>query len=330
MNATAEEFPTTLLEAIRYFGEGDNAFNYFKNLRWAKGEPVCPCCESKGAHFMASRKVWKCRTCKKQFSVKVGTLFEDSPIKLDKWLCAVWMIVNAKNGISSYEIHRSLGVTQKTAWFMMHRVRLTLQNGSFDKMAGIVEADETYIGGKARNMHKHLRETKIKGTGSIGKTAVQGLLERTTRGKASRVKLKVLPDIKAQTVKMEVRYNVESGSEVHTDALRSYVGLQGQFEHKVVDHAVQYVDGHVHTNGLENFWSLLKRTLKGTYVSCEPFHLFRYLDEQAFRFNERKDDDLGRFFKAVLGVAGKRLTWAKLTDAGGPTRRMLERLDSSA
>lgn len=330
MNATAEEFPTTLMDAIRYFGEEDNAFNYFKSLRWPKGEPVCPCCESKGAHFMASRKVWKCRTCKKQFSVKVGTLFEDSPIKLDKWLCAVWMIVNAKNGVSSYEIHGALGVTQKSAWFMMHRVRLALQTGSFDKMGGIVEADETYIGGKARNMHKHLREAKIKGTGGVGKTAVQGLLERGNREKASRVKLKVLPDVKAQTVKMEVRYNVEGGSEVHTDALKSYIGLQGQFEHKVVDHAVQYVDGHVHTNGLENFWSLLKRTLKGTYVSCEPFHLFRYLDEQAFRFNERKDNDLGRFYKALCGIVGKRLTWAKLTDAGGPTRRMLERLDSPA
>lgn len=324
MNATADELPATLLEAIRYFGEGDNAFNFFKGLRWPKGEAACPCCGSGEARFMESRKIWKCRTCKKQFSVKVGTVFEDSPIGLDKWLSAVWMIVNAKNGVSSYEIHRSLGVTQKTAWFMMHRIRLALQTGSFDKMEGIVEADETYIGGKARNMHKHVREAKIKGTGSVGKTAVQGLLERGTREKSSRVKVRVVPDVKGPTLKMEVRYNVASGSEIHTDSLRSYVGLQGQFEHLMVDHAVQYVDGHVHTNGMENFWSLLKRTIKGTYVSCEPFHLFRYLDEQAFRFNERKDNDAGRFFKAILGVAGKRLTYAKLTDAGGPTRRLIE------
>lgn len=322
MNAT-DALPETLHEAISYFSEGDSAFGFMKDLRWPDGRATCRC-GCKETSFLSTRKTWKCKACKKQFSVKVGTIFEDSPVPLDKWLVAIWIIVNAKNGVSSYEIHRSIGVTQKTAWFMMHRIRLALQSGSFEKMGGIVEADETYIGGKARNMHKHLREAKIKGTGSVGKTAVQGLLERGTRERASRVRLKVLPDIKAPTVKMEVRRNVESGSEVHTDALRSYQGLQGQFEHRVVDHAVQYVDGHVHTNGLENFWSLLKRTIKGTYVSCEPFHLFRYLDEQAFRFNERRDNDQGRFLKGISGIIGKRLTYARLTDAGGPSRRLRE------
>lgn len=311
MNA-GDELPGTLQDAIVYFGRGDNAFDFFRAMRWPKGEAVCPCCGGKENAFLESRKIWKCRPCRKQFSVKVGTVFEDSPISLNKWLCAVWMIVNAKNGISSYEIHRSLGVTQKTAWFMMHRIRLALQAGHFDKMGGVVEADETFIGGKARNMHAHVRAQRI--TGNIGrdKTPVQGLLERSTRDKVSRVKLRVVPNVRAESVKMEVRKNVASGSEVHTDALRSYNGLQGQFEHRVIDHAVKYVDGNVHTNGLENFWSLLKRTLKGTYVSCEPFHLFRYLDEQSFRFNERKDTDGGRFFKAILGVTGKRLTYRRL------------------
>ncbi len=320
--------PETLHDAIVYFSQGDNAFDFMRDLRWPRGEAVCPCCGGKDNHFLAARKVWKCRPCRKQFSLKVGTILEDSPVSLAKWLTAIWMIVNAKNGISSYEIHRSVGVTQKTAWFMLHRIRLALQAGSFDKMGGIVEADETYIGGKARNMHakklEGLKTSNRKNSAPNNKTPVQGLLERGTRDTASRVKLRVLKNAKKEEVQKDVREYVMKGSEVHTDALKSYNGLADEFAHKVVDHAVQYVDGHVHTNSLENFWSLLKRTLKGTYVSCQPSHLFRYLDEQAFRFNERKDNDSGRFFKAVGGIIGKRLTYEKLTNAGGPTARLIE------
>jgi len=263
--------PKTLLEAVRYFSDLDVAIQHVAATRWPDG-PVCPKCGvlDEKHYYLKSRRVWKCRACKKQFSVKVGTIFEDSPIGLDKWLPAMWIIANAKNGVSSCEVHRAIGVTQKTAWFMMHRIRLAMQSGSIEKLSGHVEADETYIGGKARNMHKDKREQKIQGRGTSGKVAVMGLLER--HGK---VKTKIVPDTKSRTLQVEVRENVQPGSEVHTDALRSYWGLDSEYVHNVVDHAERYVDGHVHTNGLENFWSLLKRGIGGTYVSVEPFHLFR-------------------------------------------------------
>ena len=301
--------PKTILEAVQYFSDLDVATQHVAATRWPDG-PVCPKCGvlDKNHYYLKSRRVWKCRACKQQFSVKVGTIFEDSPIGLNKWLPAMWIIANAKNGVSSCEIHRAIGVTQKTAWFMLHRIRLAMQQGSIEKLSGHVEADETYIGGKARNMHKSKREQKITGRGSSGKVAVMGLLER--HGK---VKTKIVPDTTSRTLQVEIRESVEPGSEVHTDALRSYRGLDPEFVHNVVDHAERYVDGHVHTNGLENFWSLLKRGIKGTYVSVEPYHLFRYLDEQAFRFNERGVEDADRFRKALGTVSGRRLTYDELT-----------------
>jgi transposase-like protein len=301
--------PETLIEAIRHFSDLDVATEFVASLRWPDG-PVCPACGlvDEKHYYLKTRRVWKCRSCKKQFSAKVGTIFEDSPIGLDKWLPAVWLIANCKNGISSYELAKDLGVTQKTAWFMLHRIRLAMQTGTFEKLDGQVEADETFIGGKARNMHKSKREEKISGRGASGKVAVLGLLER--HGK---VKTKVVPDTTRRTLQVEVRENVESGSEVHTDALRSYRGLDPEYVHKVVDHAERYVDGHFHTNGIENFWSLLKRGIKGTYVSVEPYHLFRYLDEQAFRFNEREGEDRDRFTKTLQAVTGRRLHYDELT-----------------
>lgn len=301
--------PQTLLEAIRHFSDLDVATEYVASLRWPDG-PVCPACGlvDEKHYYLKTRRVWKCRSCKKQFSVKVGTIFEDSPLGLDKWLPAVWLIANCKNGISSYELARDLGIQQKSAWFMLHRIRLAMQTGTFEKLNGQVEADETYIGGKARNMHKSKREEKIAGRGVSGKVAVLGLLER--HGK---IRAKVVPNTKSGTLQVQVRDNVESGSEVHTDALRSYRGLDPEYVHKVVDHAERYVDGNVHTNGIENFWSLLKRSVKGTYVSVEPYHLFRYLDEQAFRFNEREYEDSDRFQIALGNVGGRRLTYNEVT-----------------
>jgi hypothetical protein len=232
-------------------------------------------------------------------------------------MCAFWLIVNAKNGISSYEIHRGLGVTQKTAWFMLHRVRMAIQNGSIVKFKGDVEVDETYIGGRARTMNNKQRAKRAEGRGPANLSPVQGLLERTTAKRASRVILKHVETTKKPELQANVRKYVLKGSEVHTDQLLSYEGLADDYTHQVINHAECYAKGHVHTNGMENFWSLLKRTIKGTYVSVEPFHLFRYLDEQAFRFNERKDDDEGRFMKAIVGVIGKRLTYKKLTGQDG-------------
>jgi transposase-like protein len=303
------KFPETLHEAISHFSQGDNAFNVMVSRRWPNGVS-CPHCEAKDVTFMASRKVWQCKGCRKQFTVKVGTIFEDSPIKLDKWLSAFWLIVNAKNGISSCELGRSLGVTQKSAWFMLHRIRLAIQNGSIEKMGGRVESDETFIGGRQKFRHKSKWQNV---SGWKGKTPVQGLLERTAGGKASRVKLKVLKTTRNHEVQGNVREYVLKGTELHTDALRSYIGMNADYVHQVIDHAICYAKGHVHTNGLENFWCLLKRTIKGTYVNVEPFHLSRYLDEQAFRFNERKDTDAGRFLKALANIVGKRLTFSELT-----------------
>ncbi|HLA63080.1 MAG TPA: IS1595 family transposase, partial [Rhodothermales bacterium] len=302
---------------VRYFADEDVALAFLVNLRWPDGKQTCPACASKDEqYFLASRRVWKCRACKKQFSIKVGTIFEDSPIKLSKWLPAMWMLANCKNGISSYELGRAIGVTQKSAWFMLHRIRLAMQAKSFDKLDGEVELDETYIGGKARFMHKAKRERVIQGkTGGAGKTAVMGILKRGDGVKPSQVRAQVLKGNSGKVIKPIVRENVEEGSNLYTDSHGAYRGLGEHYTHETVDHAVEYVVGNVHTNGLENFWVLLKRALKGTYVSVEPFHLFRYLDEQTFRFNERKDTDRGRFLRAVSSIVGKRLNYSDLTGA---------------
>ncbi len=220
----------------------------------------------------------------------------------------MWQVVNCKNGVSSYEIAKAIGVTQKSAWFMDHRIRCALGMVPTDKLSGEVEADETFIGGKARNMHVSERKRRITGTGGKDKTAVMGILER-----GGKVRTTVVGSRRKKELQAEVRKHVEAGAALYTDALLSYEGLEGDYAHKVVDHAVQYVDGRVHTNGLENFWSLLKRGISGTYVSVEPFHLFRYLDEQTYRYNNRKMTDGERFSMAVSGIVGKRLTFNQLT-----------------
>ena len=308
--------PETLVEALRYFSNPDVCLSFIVQLRWPDGVVRCPTCGSSFVSFVSTRRVWTCRENheRKQFSIKVGTIFEDSPIPLDKWMAAMWLLANDKNGISSYEVGRALGITQKSAWHMMHRIRLTMQRDGVNKLAGDVEADETYIGGKARFMHKHKRDAKIKGTGGMGKTAVMGLLERHGPDKASQVRVRVISTTKKKPLQAEVRQHVEAGASLYTDSLASYEGLASDYAHEVINHAESYVRGKVHTNGLENFWSLLKRSIKGTYISVEPFHLFRYLDEQAFRFNERKDaeGDAGRFVKLLRAVVGRRVTYQQL------------------
>jgi transposase-like protein len=297
-----------LMAAIRHYSNPLTCVQEVASVKWPKGEPVCPRCSSKKASFLKTRLMWKCMACKKQYSVKVGTIFEDSAIGLDKWLCAMWMLANCKNGVSSYEVARALEVTQKTAWFMLHRIRYAQHTGSINKMTGTVEADETFVGGAARFMHADKREEMIHGRGPVGKAIVFGLLERET----GKVRTSVVEGRRKHHLHAQIRENVEPKAALYTDALKSYDGLD-EYKHKVVDHAEKYVDGAVHTNRLENFWSLLKRSIKGTYVSVEPFHLFRYLDEQSFRYNERKATDAERFQKVLGSVAGKRLTWNTLT-----------------
>jgi transposase-like protein len=303
-----EQEPTTLQEAIVFFSDPVNCREYLVAQRWPNGV-TCPKCSSMNVLFMDKYNRWKCREKhdSPQFTLKTGTIMEDSPIGLDKWLMVMWQVVNSKNGISSCEVAKAIGITQKSAWFLDHRIRFSLSMGPGNKLSGQVEADETFIGGKARNMHTHERARKITGTGGKDKTAVMGILER-----GGKIRTKVVDNTKKKTLQSEIREHVLAGSALFTDALKSYEGLD-EFQHEVVDHAVGYVRGEVHTNGLENFWSLLKRGLSGTYVSVEPFHLFRYLDEQAFRYNNRKSfDDKTRFDMAVRQVVGKRLTWNQL------------------
>ncbi|MCL4522340.1 MAG: IS1595 family transposase [Acidobacteria bacterium] len=312
--------PKTLQQAIIHFADPDNCLKFMVARRWPKGV-VCPTCGSKEVRFLSTRRLWECKSKhpRKQFSAKVGTIFEDSALPLDKWLVAMWMIANCKNGVSSYEVARSIGVTQKSAWFMLHRIRLAMQTGMFTKMGGggkEIEADETFIGGAARFMHRDKHRRRITETGTKDKTPVMGILER-----GGKVRAAVVPTRRKHHVQGEIRKHVKAGSAVYTDALLSYQGLHPYYAHAVIDHAEKYVDGKVHTNGLENFWSLLKRGLKGTYVSVEPFHLFRYLDEQVFRYNMRKQplDDCARFEYVLAHVLGKRLTYSEVTGKVGTT-----------
>lgn len=306
-----DNLPQTLVDAIRYFAAPDAAFNFMVQLRWPDGVK-CPRCGSADVRPIVTRKTWECKCCttKKQFSIRVGTIFEDSPLPLDKWLAAIWMIANDKNGVSSYEVHRAIGVTQKTAWFMLQRIRLAMQSGAFEKLKGEVEIDETFIGGRSLNMHAERLARLRRGrpcTGGRGKAIVVGMLERGGEVKAMHV-----PHRRRSQIEANVRQHVEKGSEVFTDACRSYVRLNPDYAHQFVDHAVAYVNGKVHTNGIENFWSLLKRSIRGTYVSIDPWHLFRYLDEQVFRYNNRKTNDASRFVKAASSVMGRRLTHSEL------------------
>jgi transposase-like protein len=311
------ETPKTLQQAVIHFSKPENCNAFMIAMRWPDGIVRCPTCGAEKVTYLAKANLFKCyeKHPRAKFSLKVGTIFEDSPLGLDKWLMAIWLIANAKNGISSYELSRHLGVMQKSAWHMLHRIRLAMQNGSINKLSGRVEIDETWIGGKARNMHRAILAKRVDQfatprTGrnqNIGKVAVVGLLERS-----GEVRTTVVMDNKRRSLQKEIAKHVETGSVVYTDALRSYNHLGEEYIHNVINHANEYVNGHIHTNGIENFWSLLKRTIRGTYVAVEPFHLFRYLDEQAFRFNKRKGTDADRFTALVSLITGKRLEYKQL------------------
>jgi transposase-like protein len=314
--------PKSLQEAVVYFANPDNCIDYLAIRRWPDGRVLCPTCGSDKVKFNADRRIWQCSAhhSKRQFSIKVGTVMEDSAIPLDKWMTATWLVTNCKNGISSYEIARDVKVTQKSAWFMLHRIRLAMQDETLgSKFSGEVEADETFIGGKARNMHKDVHARRITGGGrnTDDKIMVMGILER-----GGKVRTKIIADRKQKTLHNAAKENVEVGTALFTDEFGAYKGLESEYEHQIVDHALRYVNGRVHTNGLENFWSLLKRGLSGTYVAVEPFHLFRYLDEQSFRYNNRATktkpvSDADRFDKAIANLVGKRLTFSQLTGKEG-------------
>ncbi len=315
------EKPKTLLEAIQHFSDEQVCIDAVAKMRWPNGAE-CPACATKKPYYLKTQRRFKCRECRRQFSVKMGTIFEDSPISLQKWLPAVWLLTNCKNGVSSWEIHRALGVTQKTAWFMLHRIRLGMKEdygfGPLNKIGGEgseVEVDETFIGGQKKNMHREKQVRYEAKGGASGKTVVQGILDRTAR----QVRAKVVPNVKRETLQTEILRQVKYGTQVYTDEAVAYEqGMQWRYVHDMVNKTESYVRGRVHVNGVENFWSLLKRGLRGTYVAVEPFHLDRYVDEQVYRFNNRgnKDvpmDDYARFEKVLGQIAHKRLTYAELT-----------------
>lgn len=317
--------PKTLLEAIKFFSDYENCRQFMIAVRWEDGVVRCPHCGSDNVLYMEKSKLYFCRMKheKSKFSLKVGTIYEDSPIGLDKWLPATWLLSNCRNGISSYELARALGVTQKSAWFMLGRIRLAMKDatdiGKVGGPDGSVEVDESFVGGKMRNMHKgksralrmKMLEAKADGyeTRVDNKTPVVGIFDRESR----QIRAKVIPNVKRETLQREILEAVEFGSKIYTDSAVSYNNLHTQYVHETVNHAVQYVNGQVHTNSLENFWSLMKRNLSGTYVAVEPFHLDRYLDEQVFRFNNSSMNDAGRFKKTMSQIFGKRLTYAELT-----------------
>lgn len=300
--------PQTLKQAIEYFSDPDRCFEYAIALKWSNGIATCPHCQSQNVSLVKTRHIWNCLDCRKQFSVRVGTIFEDSALGLDKWFVAMWMVANAKNGVSSCEIGRAIGVQQKTAWFMAHRIRLAMQLPETEPLRGEIESDETYIGGESKNMHKSKRERVIRGRGTVGKQIVAGILER-----GGKVRTKHIPDTSKDTLLPLISKNVEQGSTIYTDANPSYSELSAAYKHEFVDHAVEYVRGKVHTNGIENYWSLFKRGLHGTYTHIDPEHLERYLDEETFRFNSRTITDAERFNIVAQSIIGKRLTYDHLT-----------------
>lgn len=325
--------PKSLQAAIKYFSDEQTCIDTVARMRWPEG-PVCPACGHKEHYYLKTQKRWKCKDCNKQFSVKLGSIFEDSPIGLDKWLCALWMIANCKNGVSSYEIHRAIGVTQKSAWFMLHRIRLAMKSGSIEKFGGEggpVEVDETFVGPKHRFIHKS-RLKKIRAAQQsnvipsenpyVNKTVVFGMLDREAR----KVRAMVIPNVKRATLQEQILNNIKGGSTVYSDEFPVYKQFVSQtFAHDCVNHMEGYVKGQVHTNGIENFWSLLKRGLRGTYVAVEPFHLDRYIDEQIFRFNNRGSkeqpvNDGERFELLLSQISGKRLTYAEVTGKAGETQ----------
>ncbi len=318
-----EAAPITLQEAILFFAKPENCHEFMAKLRWPDGVVKCPRCGSEKVKYLPNAKVFKCfeKHAQQKFSLKVGTVFEDSPIGLDKWLPVMWLIVNAKNGISSWEIHRAMGVTQKTAWFMLQRARLAMQDDlSGGLLGGEVEVDETFIGGKARNMHKD-RKRKMQQSGrNLGnKTVVMGMLERKTEAKKARVRTAVIPDTTKKHIRIEVLSNIERGAEIDADeAANRWRVEEDEYAYNIINHLDAYVRGNVHTNTLENFWALLKRGIGGTYIAVEPFHLFRYVDEQAFRYNNRYEmNDGDRFIAVMKQVVGKRLTYKQLTGKEG-------------
>jgi transposase-like protein len=314
--------PKTLKDAIRYYSDEQTCIDEVAKLRWPCGKLICPKCgveEGERKHYwLATQKRWKCYACRKQFSVKVNSIFEDSALSLSDWLIGLWMLVNCKNGVSSYELSRATGIAQKSAWFVLQRLRYILKAVEQRPLGspGPVEIDECYIGPNTKNLHRDKR-LKLKRAENryADKTAVVGMLDRNTR----EVRAMVVPEITRETLQAEILKNCGAASKIYTDAHAGYDHLAAQgFVHETVTHIREYVRGDVSTQAIENFWSCLKRTLTGTYIAVEAFHMDLYLNEQVFRFNNRINKNDGeRFRKALSMIGDRRLTWNRLTGKEG-------------
>lgn len=312
----------TLTEAIRHFSNDQTCIDTVAQMRWPDGVPVCPHCgvvENGRKHYwLKTQKRWKCYSCRQQFSVKVGTIFEDSALKLDVWLIGLWMLTNCKNGVSSYELARATGIAQKSAWFVLQRLRYTLQQTDPRPMGspGPVEVDECHFGPTPRTMHASRRaKLRIAENGNVLKTPIMGMIDRSTR----EVRAMVVPNVKRETLQALILKHCGFATKIYTDQWVGYEGLDAtRFIHKTVNHTKEFVRGEVSTQAIENFWSCLKRTLQGTYIAVEAYHLDLYLSEQIFRFNNRLGKHDGeRFSKALSMINGKRLTWNRLTGKEG-------------
>jgi transposase-like protein len=297
----------TLQDAFSFFSDKQNCIDYVVSWRWPDGRVTCPTCGSTDVKWLKSRSVFCCKTRhpKWQFSVKVGTIMEDSPIPLRDWLMIAWMLGSCRNGISSYEVARTIGVTQKSAWFMLHRLRKAMDSNT-EQLSGEVEMDESYIGGRLKNQHVRKRKQGYQ----KDKTPVFGMVER-----GGRVVTKVVESTHSRVIQPLVEASVSKTALVISDNYPIYDQLTRMgYTHEVINHtADRFVRGNVHTNTIENFWNCLKRMLSGTYISVRPKHLQAYCQEQSFRFNCRKGFTEEQRLRVVLdGFTGKRLTYAEL------------------
>ncbi len=299
---------TNLMSLLSYFKDEQICREYLETIRW-NGQITCPYkeCAHEKVFKYSNGKVYKCSKCKRQFSVRVGTIFEDSKISLQKWFAAIYLVTAHKKGISSLQLHRDLGITQKTAWFMLHRIRHTFGLKTNEKLVGVCEADETFIGGQEKNKHKSKRTEGTQGRSVKTKSAVAGVVQRGGELRAQKV-----ADTTGYNLRHFVYQNVSFGSQLHTDEWWGYKGLSQAFKHNFVKHNEgQYVNGDSHTNTLEGFWSLLKRGVVGIYHSMSNKHLQQYLDEFVFRYNTRNHSESFRF-DTMLNNINTHLTYEQL------------------